>query len=318
MKIAILGANGRVANEVAKAYLNAGHDVIAITRDGKARGLSGQVEFRAADALKPGALAAATAGADLIFNGLNPLYHEWEEKAVPMAREVVAAMRANRIPQLFIGNVYNFGRTIHEGMREDDAFSADVRKGALRNEMEGLFRTAAETEGLKTIILRAGDFFGGSGTGSWFDLAIADKVDKGTFTWPGPMGRVHAFAYLPDLARAFVTLGEAIDTLPAFDTYHFEGHAVTGATFKAAMERATGRSLKTAGFPWWLIRIAGTVKPIMRELARMSYLWDVAHSLDGTKFRDRFGAPVTTPLDAAIAESLAALGKMPTPRAKAA
>ena len=42
--------------------------------------------------------------------------------------------------------------------------------------------------GMRAIILRAGDFFGG-GSGSWFDLVIAKDIARSRLTYPGPARR---------------------------------------------------------------------------------------------------------------------------------
>ena len=69
---------------------------------------------------------------------------------------------------------------------------------------------------------------------------------------------------------------------------------MTGAEFLAAVERAAAslglapaRGWRHGGMPWPLIRVAGLVVPLWRELARMSYLWRVPHALDGTQARER-------------------------------
>jgi hypothetical protein len=50
------------------------------------------------------------------------------------------------------------------------------------------------------------------------------------------------------------------------------------------------------------------VVPLWRELARMSYLWRVAHALDGRKLARRCPALTPTPLPIAGADSLIDLG----------
>ena len=62
---------------------------------------------------------------------------------------------------------------------------------------------------LRAIVLRAGDFYGGAGRGSWFDLVIARDVSLDVVRYPGPLDVVHSWAYLPDLAQALVGLAEA-------------------------------------------------------------------------------------------------------------
>ena len=92
--IAVLGAKGRVGHAAARAFLNHGYDVIAVTRDGVLpAGLEGAIA-RGADAMNREAVIEATRGADIVFNGLNPLYPDWPKRAMPMARMILAMSAA--------------------------------------------------------------------------------------------------------------------------------------------------------------------------------------------------------------------------------
>jgi nucleoside-diphosphate-sugar epimerase len=304
MKIAVLGANGRLSHQVAKSFLAHGHEVIAVTRSGRCDGLEGQVEFRAANAMKEADLVNAVQGADMIFNGLNPLYTEWPEKCMPMARNVMAAARATGAVHLFIGNVYDYGKEIPMNASEETPRHPSTEKAAIRIEMEGLFRRASIEDGVQTIILRAGDFYGTSQKGSWFDLMIAAKVQKGIFTWPGPLDLPHAFAYLPDLADAFVLLAGKADQLPLFSQFNFAGHTLTGAEFGKILETVTGTRLARKSVPWLLLRLLSTVNPMMREVVKMNYLWFTPHSLNGNKLQSLLGEVKNTSTEDAIRQSL--------------
>jgi len=304
--IAVLGSNGRLGRMAARAFIKAGWQVRAISRTGSTtiEGATGA----ACDALSPSEVKRATQGVAYVFNGLNPRYDQWSAMVMPLARNVMDAGRKHRFVHLFPGNVYNYGRAIPQLPNEDTPFMGDHRKAAIRIEAEHLFRDVANDDGVKTIVLRAGDFFGGSGTGSWFDLVIASKAAKGIFTYPGPLDLVHAWAYLPDLSAAFVALAENSGKLPAFSQFNFGGHNVTGAQLKAAMEAAVGRPLTTAGLPWAMIKLGGFVYPMWRELGEMDYLWKQAHALDRARLEAAVGSLPNTPLEPAVCSALRDLG----------
>ena len=306
--IAILGARGRLGRTVAKAFLDAGYSVRAITRDGKLPGGLDGAQAVAADALDQAALIRATEGMDYVFNGLNPLYTDWVKMCMPMAGNVVAACEANGALHLFPGNVYNFGSPLPAELREDLPFNPTTRKGRIRVEMESLFERAARERNVRTVILRAGDFFGGTGTGSWFDLVMTKKLGKGVYTTAGPANLVHEWAYLPDLAKAFVALAENAEKLSAFEAFHFAGHAVTETQMKAAAENALGTPLRLGSLPWWMVRLGGTVNAMMWEIAEMSYLRLEPHRLVSQRLEGIIGPVPHTPLDEAVAGALSDLG----------
>ena len=199
--VVVLGAAGRVGDAVARAFVGAGWRVKGVARNatygrGRARRGSspcGRLRSRFADRRLP--------GADVIVNALNPQYTEWAEKVMPMAENVIAAAQAVGATHMLPGNVYNFGYDIAVGTREDAPEVPSTEKAQIRIAMEALFRERAQTHGVQTIVLRAGDFYGGTKPQSWLDLIILSKLRKNVFMWGGPTDIPHAFAYLPDLAR---------------------------------------------------------------------------------------------------------------------
>jgi len=309
--IAILGANGRLANMTGRAFQHAGYHVVAVTRNGNAKDLPADVEQRAADALDRQALIRATKGADIIFNGLNPLYPEWHKKVMPMGENVMAAARCHGAVHIFAGNIYNYGRSIPVTVDDSTPFEDSTRKGAIRNRVEELFAREAAASNIRTIVLRAGDFYGGSVPGSWFDLIVIARLKKGRFTYPGPMDIVHSWAYLPDLAKAFVALADRRHELSGYENFLFAGHAMTGHEFKAHIEAATGQELKDATMPWPLLRLGGLFSPMLREVIEMKYLWDRPHRLDGSKLEMLIGTVPHTRPQAAIAAALREIGIAP-------
>ncbi len=305
--IAVLGANGRLSNMVARKFLTAGHQVIAITRTGTAKGFGKEVEQRAADAMDRDGLIRATRGADIIFNGLNPAYTDWKKYVMPLGENVMAAASYHGALHLFPGNIYNYGHAIAAHVDDDAPMVATTRKGAMRNQLENLFQEQADQNKVQTIILRAGDFYGGTLTGSWFDLVVAAKIAKGTFTYPGPMTVPHSWAYLPDLASSFVKLAAHAGELNPIEAFLFAGHTMTGAQLKRHCEQAADGALKHAGVPWPLLRLGGLVVPMLREISEMAYLWKTAHELDGQKLQCLIGDVPGTDPKSAVAQALSDL-----------
>ncbi|RVC61624.1 NAD-dependent epimerase/dehydratase family protein, partial [Mesorhizobium sp. M4B.F.Ca.ET.088.02.2.1] len=252
-----------------------------------------------------------------IFNGLNPIYTDWG-KCLPMAENVMAACGANDALHLFPGTVYNYGSPMPRVITEDTPFRPTTEKGRIRVAMEDLFRREAEAGRVRTILLRAGDFFGGTGSGSWFDLVVAAKMAKGIYTAPGPADLVHEWAYLPDFAAAFVGLARNLDKLGFYEALNFPGHAVTDLDIKAAAENALGSKLKLGFMPWWVLRAGSPFVAMWREIVSMSYLRFEEHQLVSTRLEKIIGEIPHTPLDQAVKEAMRDIGVAVAPASREA
>ena len=112
---------------------------------------------------------------------------------------------------MFPGNVYNFGAGMPAVLDETTPMQPTSRKGKLRVEIEQRMREASD-RGMRTIVLRAGDFFG-RGRGSWFDLVVIKELAKDGVTYPGPLDVVHEWAYVPDYVAALVRLARCATRL---------------------------------------------------------------------------------------------------------
>ena len=308
-RILILGAAGRVGRLAAEAFRDAGWAVVSLVRGASAHGAAPGTQIVEVDARDAESVADAARGMDVVLHALNPPYTEWATQVPLLAEAAIAAARASNATLVLPGNLYNYGAGMPAVLDESTPMRPTSRKGALRVMLEERLRDA----GNRTIVLRAGDFFGGGSRGSWFDRVITRYVDQKRLTYPGPLDVVHEWAYLPDLVAAMVPLVEARAQFDPFATFGFPGHAVTGREFTAAIVRALRRDMKIATMPWWLLRMLGPVVPTFRELAEMSYLWETPHRIDGRKLKAAIGAIPQTPLDTAVNTSLADLGLLKRP-----
>jgi nucleoside-diphosphate-sugar epimerase len=218
----------------------------------------------------------------------------------------IAAAESNGATLLFPGSVWNYGRGMPPVLDESTPMSATTRKGGMRVEMEQRIREACD-RGMRAIVLRAGDFFGG-GSGSWFDLVIAKDIGRGRLTYPGPLGVEHEWAYLPDFAATLVRLAEQRARFSACETFGFPGHAVTGQEFIATIETVTKSKFTLRPMSWWMIKTIGQLLAMGRELSELEYLWRVPHRISGHKLKAAIGDVPHTPLPEAISASLRAIG----------
>jgi nucleoside-diphosphate-sugar epimerase len=305
-RILILGAAGRLGHAAAEAFRDAGWTVASATRARSIAAIAAGTQPIEVDALDAGSVATAAQGADVILHALNPPYTQWRRLALPLAESALHAARSSGATLMLPGNLYNYGSPLPPVVDEAMPMRPTSRKGALRVDIEARYRAAAQ-DGVRCIVLRAGDFYG-SGVGSWFDRVIINNIASGDVVYPGPTDRRHAWAYLPDLAATLVRLAENRDRLAPFDCFGFSGHTVTGDELVAALAAATGRSLSVSAMPWLALRLLSPVVPIFRELSEMAYLWREPHAIDGDKLQAAIEFVPSTPFATAVRGALLALG----------
>ncbi|MEP5729142.1 MAG: NAD(P)H-binding protein [Sulfitobacter sp.] len=298
-KVIVLGAKGRFGRAAVEAFAQSGWEVVAFGRNWSADSTCAQTRITG-DAFDAQALEAAAQGCDLIVNALNPPYENWVRDLPKLTQSVLAAARHSGATVLIPGNVYNYGARAPERLAESTEWHPTSRKGRLRVQMEEAYRAS----GVRTIVLRGGDFLEAAQSGNWFDGYIAANANKGSTLYPGPLDRVHAWAYLPDMARAAVMLAERRAAFSDFEEFGFDGFTLTGQDLVDQIAQAVGKKQKIKALPWFIVRVIGLFQPAMREVFEMRYLWNVAHRLEGTKLAQTLPDFVPTPIEQAFKEIL--------------
>ena len=103
----------------------------------------------------------------------------------------------------------------------------------------------------------------------------------------------HAFAYVPDIARAAVTLLDAPD-----DAFNQAWHVPCAATRRPREllqigADALGQKLKLMAMPTLMLRGIGVFSPFLRECVEMRFTWNRPYHVDATKFSRRFWSDAT-------------------------
>jgi nucleoside-diphosphate-sugar epimerase len=311
----VLGAHGGVGGETAAALVRRGWTVRALVRDpGKTR-LPG-VTYLKGDVLDRAAVVAAAEGAAVIVHAVNPPgYRGWKQRVLPMLDNTLAAARASGARILLPGTIYNYDPAAHPLIDETTPQRALTRKGRIRVQMEARLEAASAPEGKKggvrSLILRAGDYFGPRSTAnSWFASGLVKPGQPvKTILYPGDKGVGHAWAYLPDVGETFARLADLEGELPAFARFHFEGAwDADGTRMVRAVARAAGlRRPDARRLPWGLLPMAGLFNETLRELAEMRPFWRHPVRLDNRRLVAFLGEEPRTPLDVAVRATMEGL-----------
>lgn len=290
----VIGA-GSIGSNVARLLAERGDTVRIVTRGG-----SGPehrlIERVAADASDASRLTELAAGAEVIYHCANPpSYTAWERQLPPMQTAAVAAARANDAVLALTGSLYAYGPQPGGRMNEHTPMAAAGRKGRLRRRMWEQARSA----GIRTVEVRGSDYVG-QGANGIYPLLIEPALKKGSAAWiTGRLDVPHTFTVNTDMARALVTL--APEERAWGRPWHVPSPpAVTIRELAGRYAAAAGRPpLELISMPRFVMRAAGLVVPIAREMAEMDYQWYAPFHMDATETAATFGLTATD-LDSAV------------------
>ena len=307
----VLGATGGIGGETALALSRHGWKIRALSRSGKPSGDSTGWDWVKGDALDRASVVVAAQGADAIVHAANPPgYRNWATQVLPMIENTIVAAKPGGARILLPGTIYNYGPDAFPVLREDSPQNAATHKGKIRIELEKKLEAAAR-DGVRSLIVRFGDFFGPKPGNSWFSQSMVKPHGPvKSISYPGVKGIGHDWAYLPDAGETFAQLMDREEGLPDFARFHFRGvWDADGTQMIAAIRRAAGKpSLPASALPWFIFKAASPFNETMRELYATRPLWETPIDLDNTRLVQFLGKEPHTPLDSAMETTLRGLG----------
>lgn len=298
----VLGGGGGAGNAIVRELASTGRSVRAVNRGGNATVPTG-VERLAADITDPADAARAVTKAAVVYMAAQPPYHQWPQEFRGMLATVLDATARAEAKLVMVDNLYMYGpgaTTMTESLPEPGG----SRKGDVRAALAATLRTAHESGRVRVAIGRASDYFGPAADNSGITaLAIAPAAAGKSSRWMGVLDRRHSVAYLPDIARALVTLGD--ESKADGETWILpHAPAPTGAEFLAIVNGVLDIPVKTGVVTRNMLRMAAPFHRISRESLEIAYQWTNEFVADDSKFQRIFGPFELTPLEKAVRDSI--------------
>lgn len=318
--VLIMGATGSFGSALSEHMSRSGWQVRALTRQLTKTDSSGLIDWVAGDLDEPASLKMAAEGVDLIVHAVNVPYPKWDPLMLNYTQTIIDLAKANHAQLMFIGNVYNAGLPEGGVITEHTEHVPINDKGELRATLEDMLEAASLT-GVRTTIMRFGDFFGPDiQTSNWFNISTK-SVLKNKLTMPGPANVLHTWAYLPDAVKAMEQVASiriassstsSSDSnsleLPMHMVLPFAGHVFSFSQLQSVIEELTGTSLKTSAQPWMLFKLLSVVWPLMKAIVSMRYLWNHDIQMDGSALAKLLGTQAMhTPVKQAVLASVPGL-----------
>ncbi|WP_020657472.1 NAD-dependent epimerase/dehydratase family protein [Amycolatopsis benzoatilytica] len=233
------------------------------------------------DATDSAALAAAAEGATAIYSCASPPYHLWARDWPPLQAAICAAAEQTGALLVSLGNLYGYG-PVDGPITEDLPLAATGTKGRIRALLsQQLLELHAEGR-IRAVEVRASDFFGpGVTDGGHLAARVVPAVLQGRKVQVlGDPDAPHSWTYLPDVARTLVAVAREEKTWGA--AWHVPTGAPRSARVMVALlcEAAGVAPVGVQRLSPALLRVAGFVSPLLRELHEVRYQFDRPFVLD--------------------------------------
>jgi nucleoside-diphosphate-sugar epimerase len=302
--VAVIGF-GTVGREAASRLVARGDSVRVVQRR-QPSDLPAGAEFLRGDVEDSEAMRHACAGVDAVVCGVGLPYDSrvWARvwpKAMTNLLEGCAASGARFV---LIDNLYLYGPQ-NQPLVEDLPLTTYGRKPRIRAEITRQWQRAHQSGSVRATAVRGADFYGPDAATSVITTYGVVRLLAGKSALaPYPLDHPHDFTYVPDFARAVVSLIDAPD-----DAYGQAWHVpnTPTRTLREVLELAA----ELIGVEPRITRLPSTLEPILglfnreiAELREMRFQWDRPYRVDASKFAARFWSdptPLARGLDATIA-----------------
>jgi nucleoside-diphosphate-sugar epimerase len=291
----VLGATGSIGSATVNELTTSGKLVRALvrSREKAQKVFSNPHKVELVEGLleDPAALQRAFAGVDLFFNCINLPYPQWSDLPAIHGR-IVEVARKSKARMVFPGNVYIYGHSQTEKVREDHPRAPCSKKGHIRLELEDNFMRLSRDGELPCAIMRFPDFYGPN-SASTVDGVFRSALKNKTARWYGNLDAVHEFIFISDAAKAMIAAAERADAFG--QDFNVPGpEPIRARDWIALVFKQVGFEPKMTGTSRGSVRSAGLFDGVAREFAEMQYLAEEPLILDGSKYNSFFGSKYPT------------------------
>jgi len=306
-KVALFGAAGAIGSALAPELARRGIPFRAVGRRREilaaAFGALAGAEIVEADLSDAAQAERAAQGVDTIVYAVGVPYTDFDQHPVLMRTTLEAAARAGVARLLLVTGVYSYGVPRTSKVAETHPREPEAHKGKCRKEQEDLVTGAHGRNGLHTIVVRLPDFYGPHTGRSLAGQVFHSALDGKTANWVGPVATLHEFLYVPDAGPVLADLAGRDDCYG--EAWNLGGvGAIAGVDFITRVYRAAGREPEYRSVGRTMLKMAGAVNPLLKELVEMLYLQETPVILDDSKLAAKLGPLQKTPYEDGIRQTL--------------
>ena len=293
----VIFGTGALGKWTARELVKLGRQVRMVSHSGKADSrIPAEVEVVQGDAYNANHNIEVTKGAVAVYQCAQPPYHTWTEKFPSMQKAILDAASANGAKLIVGDNLYMYGDTNGQPIREDMPYQPHTKKGKVRAAMSTAVMEAHSTGKVRAAIGRASNFFGPDDNAVTSYAIRPALVDK-SINLLGRVDQLHTFSYVADFGKLLATLGTREESLGQI-WFTPSPAPVTQVELVKIMEDVLGRKVKFMAAGKVMLSMLGLFMPTLRESVEMLYEWDKPFIMDSSKAEKAFGWQGTSLKDA--------------------
>lgn len=277
------------------AILKARGQQVRVAQRKRPADLPADVGFTSCDVTEQASLRAAAQGAAQIVLSIGLAYSGpvWRDTWPKIVTNVVETAAETGARVVFVDNLYMYGPQT-EPLKETMPLSDYPLKPAARSAATRIWQAASAAGRVRFAAVRGPDFYGpGVRLSTLGDTSLGALARGKTALWINDADMPHDIAYVPDYARAVVSLLDAPDD--AFgQAWHVPCAPIRRPRELLALAAKTlGVPLRVRSLPFWAMRGLSVFTPELGEFAEMRFQWDRPYRVDASKFRARFWSDPT-------------------------
>ena len=285
---------GAVGRPVVQALLQRG-EAVRVAQRSPIADLPQGATYMPCDVLDAASVRNAVQGAAQVVLAVGFTYDSrlWRAVWPKTIGNLIEACAETGARIVFVDNLYQLGPQTEP--RREDMKLADVgEKPRILAEVTRAWMAASAAGRVRMAALRCTDFYGpGVGVSHLGASAFGSLAQGKPALLIAPPDTPHDFAYVPDIARAVVTLLDAPDD--AFgQVWNMPCAPIrTPRDILRLGAAAIGVKPRVTAVPFWLLPLLGLAVRFMKEVADVGFTWDRPYEVDARKFTSRFWSDVT-------------------------
>ncbi|WP_410220721.1 NAD-dependent epimerase/dehydratase family protein [Pedobacter sp.] len=291
----ILGANGQIAEELAKELkLNYTSDIRLVSR--KPKKVNDTDTLFAANLLNSKQADEAIKGSDIAYFTLGlPMDSKmWEEQFPLIMQNVITACKKRGTKLVFFDNTYMYPQN-DAVLTEKSIFEPVGRKGEVRKKITNMLLQEMEQGDIEAVICRAPEFYGPGRTQSITNTFIFDAI-KANKKLKVPLSdhKLRSLIWTPDASRATALIGNTPDAYG--QTWHLpiDENRVNYQQFIKLASEVYGKELNYVVIPKFVFSIGALFSQRAKELQELLPRYAHNNIFDVSKFKNRFPEFKTT------------------------